>query len=488
MSILVLDVGTTSMRGILYDYAGAKCSVCQVQNHPVFEPGGIVYESPDDWENNTETIMRTIAADAATDLTKLEAIAITSQRSSILPLDHDGRPLLDTIMWQDTRNRSICDELAVHNTECFEKTGARVNTVFSGSKMTWVRRKRPDIYAKTARFVNIPEYINYLMSGEFCSDYTYASRSGLMNLYERSWDPQLLSLYEVDAARLNRLIEPGQICGRVTEAFSSRTGIPEGTPIIHAGGDQQCAAVGLGVTKPGNVSVVLGTGGFLITACDRIPNGLKSDVICNCASVAGKYVIEANVLAMSAAYDWFIREFYGMKEIDYAYIEEELSRYSGVTEPLVIPYLKGRGVPDWNASAKAVFADVTLSTTRSELFRALMESLFMELANQLDTFRRYTELNTVMASGGLTKSKSLLRLLTDVLGLPVKVGDDAESTAWGAYLVARTGLGHYADIDEAYRVLTKRTTRMYEPDPLLHEAYEEKRARMNTYYLKNAAV
>jgi sugar (pentulose or hexulose) kinase len=232
--------------------------------------------------------------------------------------------------------------------------------------------------------------------------------------------------------------------------------------------------------------VVLGTGGFLITACEAIPENLRSDVICNCSGIAGEYVIEANVLACSAAYDWFIREFYGMEKIDYGYIEAQLAAQTGVTEALVIPYFKGRGVPDWNTAAKAAFADVTLATTRRELLKAVMEGIFLELKNQVETFRQYVLPERIFASGGLTKSPALGQLLADVMGLPICIRDDKESTAWGAYLIARTGMGDFASVDAAFRALRKEeAATVYEPDAERHALYEKKRARMNAYYRRN---
>lgn len=486
MSILVIDVGTTSMRGILYSENGEKLAVDQRPNHVRFEANGWVSESPADWENNTTEIVKAITGDRNVNVSAIEAVAITSQRSSIIPVDAEGRPLMDTIMWQDVRNREICRRLEPRNAELFAKTGSRVNSVFSGSKMTWVREERPDLYAKTRRFVNIPEYINFLMTGAYCSDYTYASRSGLMNLAEKKWDPELLKLYQVDGSKLLPLVEPGSVAGHVSPSFAERTGLPAGIPVIHAGGDQQCAAIGQGVTREGNVSVVLGTGGFLIAACDRIPEHLKDDVICNCASIAGKYVIEANVLACSAAFDWFVHEFYDMADIDYSVTEGELQKVSGVSDVLVIPYLKGRGAPDWNADAKAVFADVTLATTRAAMFKGLMEGIFMELANHLDNFSEYIPLKAICASGGLTKSPTLCQLFSDVIGRPVQVRRDPESTARGAFLVACTGLGKYKSVDEAAErtgAFSGITT--YTPDMDRHAEYTRKQEKMNAYYRRN---
>ena len=485
MSILVLDIGTTSMRGILYDGAGEKLAVKQVPGRVIFREKGVVEEDASDWIDNTVLIIKCILSNENVSREDVEAVAITSQRSSIIPIDASGAPLMDTIMWQDTRNLDLINELSSNNDWVFRRTGSRINTVYSGGKMAWVRRARPDIYAKVHKFVTIPEYINLKMTGSFCSDYTYGSRSGLMDLREKKWDDELLELYGVDKEKLLPLKESGQPAGYTSSDFEKLTGLPAGIPVIHSGGDQQCAAIGQGVTKSGNVSIVLGTGGFLMAACDEVPEHLTDNVICNCSAMAGKYVIEANILAMSAASDWFVREIYGMDEPDFEFIENELGSVKGVTAPLVIPYLKGRGVPDWNSGAKAVFADLTLATTRAELYKSLMESLFLEFRNHLDVFSSYVEIGEIFVSGGMTKNRTLCKLLGDVIARRITGSDDKESTALGALIIASTGLGHYADAEEAFRAFSKNERRSCEPDPSLGAAYGEKQQRMNEYYRRN---
>ena len=482
MGLLILDVGTTSMRGAVYDLEGNKIAVCQVLNHPVFGCNGYVSEDPSDWFDNTLKIINAVIGKVGKNA--IEAIAITSARTSITPVNCDGKPLSDTIMWQDTRNRSICMELSNHNGECFDHTGAKVNTVFSGSKMSWVHENCPELYSKVYKFLNIPEYIVFLMTGDFCSDYTYASRTGLMDIRKKIWDPDMLRLYQVEEDKLCRLIEPGQIAGTVNARFAALSGLKEGIPVIHAGGDQQCAAIGQNVVREGYVSIVLGTGGFLTAACDRVPENLNYDVICNCSSIAGKYMIESSVLACSAAFDWFASELYGMgKNIDYNVTESELEKEKEVTSCMVLPYFEGRGTPDWNASAKAAFLDVTLATRRSEMFKSMMESIFMELDNHLHVFRNYTKVDNIMISGGLTASKALNQLQADVYGQRVQLNMEKEATSLGAYLVALTGLGYYASVEEAGEKIGAFCNKEdYVPNMEKHIQYAEKEKEMNRIY------
>lgn len=482
MNVLVLDVGTTSMRGILYDQTGAKLSWHQLPCHPQFSDNGWVTEDPKDWSGNTIEIMRHIAGEISADTT-IDVISITSQRSSIIPVDGSGTPLMDTIMWQDKRNLEICKELSYYNKKIFGKTGSLVNAVFSGSKMTWVRKNCPDIYEKVHKFVNIPEYINFIMTGEYVSDYTYASRSGLFNIKKRCFDPILLDLYEVEADKLCRLIEPGSVAGYTTEGFAQLTGIKAGTPVIHAGGDQQCAAIGQGVTKSGNVSIVNGTGAFMIAALDEVPANLTSNVVCNCSSLPGKYVIEANVLACSAAYDWFAHQLYGMEKIDYDFLDAQLQQEKGVTSCLVLPYFQGRGAPDWNTSATATFANVSLATRRSEMLKSMLESIFMELENHLENFNEYVKLENIYISGGMTKNKLLNQLQADIFGHTLINDHETETTARGAFLIGLVYLGIFPDVEQAAKAMGLfEQADLYEPDPDAFAPYKEKRMKMNTLY------
>ena len=311
MNILVIDVGTSSMRGILFTQDGETLTQRQQLYQVTYGEKGWVWQDASDWENALYGIIREITAETEEKGWRVDAIAITSQRSSVIPVDREFKPLCPAIMWQDKRTGDICDSLRDKNDKVFSLCGSRVNPVFSASKMTWIRRELPEVYSKTRTFMVIPDYLIFCMTGEVCTDYTYGSRSLLMNIRKRQWDPELLELFEVDEEKLCRLIEPGSICGYTSGTFRERTGCPEGVPVITAGGDQQCGAIGQGVVKEGILSVTAGTGGFLVAALNEVPSNLEQDVICNVSSVKGQYILESSVLTCCSAFDWFKREFYG---------------------------------------------------------------------------------------------------------------------------------------------------------------------------------
>ncbi len=199
-------------------------------------------------------------------------------------------------MWQDKRTYEICKELEPFSEYVYKRTGSKINPVFTAPKITWLKTHEPKIYHKSYKIIVIPDYVIFLMTGKFVTDYTYGSRTSLMNIQSLEWDEELLTLFKVDKEKLGDLVPQGSIVGHSTEAFSKLTGLPIGTPIISAGGDQQCAALGAGVVENGSIQATTGTGSFIIASSDTLQLDPQMRTICNVAAVQNKYVLESSIL------------------------------------------------------------------------------------------------------------------------------------------------------------------------------------------------
>lgn len=482
MNILVIDVGTSSMRGILFAQDGEVLAERQQLYQVTYGENGWVWQNASDWEEALYSILGEVTAQAKEKNWTIDGITITSQRSSVIPVDHEFNPLCPAIMWQDKRTGQICDRLKAENDRVFSLCGSRVNPVFSASKMTWIRREQPDIYEKTRLFMVIPDYLIFCMTGEVCTDYTYGSRSLLMNIRKRQWDMQLLELFEVEKDKLCPLVEPGSICGYTSEKLKQRTGCPTGIPVITAGGDQQCGAIGQGVVKEGVLSVTAGTGGFLVTAVNEVPSNLEQDVICNVSSVKGQYILESSVLTCCSAFDWFRREFYG----DCSY--EELNREIAGVSPgshgcLCIPYFQGRSTPDWNSAAKGVFSNITLGTTRADMLRSLLEGICYEIGNGIEAMKKYVDISEICVNGGLTNSEPFNQIQSDVYGARIVRHGKTDATARGAFIVSAVTMGRYGSAEEAFLGLKKKHEEsVYLPSEERTRQYREIREEMNRLY------
>lgn len=482
MNILVIDVGTSSMRGILFTHEGRLLAEKQILYRVSYLENSWAEQEASDWENALYGIIKAVTGEALEKHWGIDAITITSQRSSVIPVDSSVNPLCNAIMWQDKRTNEICERLAPLNDKIFSLCGSRVNPVFSASKMTWFRENRPEIYRKTHKFLVIPDYLIYLMTGELCTDYTYGSRSLLMNIHSHQWDAELLDLFKVDREKLCDLVEPGSICGRITKEFAELTGCPEGIPVITSGGDQQCGAIGQGVVKKGILSVTAGTGGFLITATDEVPKHLEADVICNYSSIAGQFVLESSVLTCCSAFDWFCREFY--PDSNYDAINEALaSSPVGANGCICLPYFQGRGTPDWNNLAKAIFSNVTLGTTKADMLRSLLEGICYEIGNGIDTMGKYLDISDIYVNGGLTNSEVFNRIQCSVYGTKIIRRGKADATARGALMVAAKTMGAYRSVEDAFKEVSQNDeVKVYLPNEEYAQAYERYKGQMNHLY------
>lgn len=482
MNILVLDVGTSSMRGILYSAEGIELASEHCKYRAEYLENGWVEQDPGDWENAMYDILRSIAEKAEGENIRIDCISVTAQRSSVIPVDRSIWPLCRAVMWQDKRTAEICRQLEAKNDRIFQLCGSVVNPVFSASKMTWIRKERPDIYEKTYKFLMIPDFLIYLLTGNLCTDYTYGSRSLLMNIRTNQWDRELLNIFEVEEEKLCPLVEPGSICGYLSKHISDKTGCPEGIPVITAGGDQQCGTIGQGVVKEGIMSVTAGTGGFLITAVESVPTDLKANVVCNHSSIKNQYILESSVLTCCSAFDWFCRNF--CEKNTYEEINAMVEKTpAGSNSVICLPYFQGRSAPDWNNQAKGLFANITLHTEKADLLRALLEGICYEIANGIDNMKEYVNIQRILINGGLTNSDAFNQIQCDVYGMDLIRRGKTDATARGALMVALQTMGVYKTVEEAFESIGYAgEERCYSSDSENRENYRKCRETMNKLY------
>ena len=485
MNILTLDVGTSGMKGILYDPAGRELYKETVSYRPETPESGIAEQEPESFLRAMLRICAGLREQADGGGYTIDAISTTCQRSSIIPLGKDRKPLTKTIMWQDTRNREIAEELKRYQELIGARSGARLNTVYTGTKITWLKRNRRTLYDQTYKIVTIADYLHFQLTGKLVTDETYGSRSLLMNIHSRQWDPELLALFETEEDKLCPLLPPGSVIGVLCDEFAAAAGLRSGIPVISAGGDQQCGALGQGVLSEGSLEITVGTGAFMLMYSGQVCDVTSSGLVCGAHAVPGAYVLESSMLTCAALYNWAAEKLL-QESGDFEKLNQEVAAsVPGAGGCIALPYFQGRGTPDWNGYARGGFFGVQLGTTRGDLVRALLESIACEVRNTLLLMQESAGKTTQAAvGGGLTKQPVFCQLLSDAADLPLLLEEGkAETTARGAWMSAAVTLGLYADYEKAYRGAVRNTGfKGYQPDLEKHLLYEEKRKEMNRIY------
>ena len=488
-ALITIDIGTTSMRAILYDADSNALATLRRETQPTHYDDGRVEQDPRSWRDATTALLSGCAQAAAAAGLRIAGIALTSQRSSVIPLDAAGDPLGPAIMWQDLRTEPIIRELSPRNAYLYERCGMRVTTVMSAPKMAWMRRHEPDIYARAHKLAGIHDYVLHGLTGRFVTDASLASRTNLLNLRTRTWDDDLIRLFDVDRDKLCDMLEPGGVAGALLPAAARATGLPSGLPIVSAGGDQQCAALGLGLVSNERIVTNTGTGSYLLAHSDSPVFDPEMRVFCNSSAIAGKYVVEAGLPASGVIYRWFAEQVVGggtsCADTGFGAVNAEAARAEpGCGGLLFLPHFKGSGAPHFNPADRGMYYGFSLGTTRADMARAVLEGIVADLADNMELLESFTApAKRIHASGGLARFPLFNEIQASMFGKTVRTAPHGEATAIGAWVSGTTALGLQPDYQAALaaeeRVSPCDRT---EPDRAASETYAGMRARRKRLY------
>jgi sugar (pentulose or hexulose) kinase len=399
-----------------------------------------------------------------------------------------GAALHPAIMWQDRRSADMAQAMSESNALVYGKTGLKISPVFSAIKMRWLRHHSPDIWSKTHKLLGIQDWVLYLLTGRFVTDQSFGSRTNLLNLETRCWDAELLELFEVPAAMLCELVAPGSVVGGLTNAMASATGLPVGLPVVSAAGDQQCAALGLGLFSGERVVSNAGTGSYLIGHSTKPALDAAMRLACNVSAVPGAYIVEAAVLTSGTIYRWFKESLcHNNNGPDLTFEQlnaDAASAVAGCNGLLALPHFKGSGSPYWDAQARGVFFNLTLGTSRGEMARAILEGIAIELKASLELVEQLCgRVESVSVSGGMSKSGLFNQIQSDVFERPVVRFDNSEATSLGAWIAAAVAFGLETSYSTAFERAHRNSRSVrYEPNSVNARVYAQRRAQSHALY------
>jgi xylulokinase len=453
-TIVGLDVGTTGAKAVAISARGEVLAKAEEEYPLAIPQPGWTEQDPEDWWRASERALAAVGADDAA------AVGLTGQMHGLVLLDSADRVLRPAILWNDQRTAAECAEIEelVGFDRLVELTGNRALTGFTAPKLLWVRRHEPEVWSQAAHVLLPKDYVRLRLTGERAIDAAEASGTLLFDVAARRWSEEVCAALELPLEWLPTVHESTEIAGA---------------------GDQQAGALGVGIDRPGPLSVVLGTSGVVFAALPGYAADPEARVHVFCHAVPGTWEAMGVMLSAAGSLRW-LRDAVGG---EFGELVGEAERWPAGTEGLTfLPYLQGERTPHADPSARAVFEGLSLRHDRGALVRAVLEGVAYGLRDSLELLRALgVEPQAGRASGGGARSELWLKIVASVLGIPIERTAVEEGAAYGAALLGGIRAGVFADAREAVEACV-RVRDTVDPDPDWQAVYEEGYARFRALY------
>jgi xylulokinase len=465
-----IDVGTTATKGVAIDPEGTVLAT-EEAGYPLSTPRpGWSEQDPEDWWRATETVLanlRTAVGDPA-------GIGLSGQMHGLVALDAKDNVLRPAILWNDQRTQAECEEIesTIGLERLISLTGNRALTGFTAPKLLWLRHHEPETYEKIKHVALPKDYVRLRLTGEHATDFSDASGTVLLDVANRRWSDEVLDALNIDPAWLPALHESPDTSGETKHTH---------IPVAAGAGDQAAGALGVGVDRPGPLSIALGTSGVVFAALDQFAADPQARVHVFCHAVPGAWHAMGVMLSAAGSLAWLRNA--TDPEASFETLINEAERWPAGAENLTfLPYLQGERTPYADPDARGAFAGLSLRHDRGALTRAVLEGVGYGLRDSLDLIAALGDPpQRGRISGGGGRSDLWTRIVASTLELPLERVAVDEGAAFGAAILGGVAAGTWPDVHGGVEA-TVSPRDPVEPNPDWVETYKAQRERFRALY------
>lgn len=487
--LMGIDLGSTSLKAVVYDLDGnvaARGNRPTEKFHPSAEhPEWTVWEPEQIWQGTAAAIRDAVAGLA--DPRQIRAVAVTGMGMDGLPVDDRGQWLYPMISWHDPRTGPQFQWWKEHVgvDKVFSIGGNPLWPINSALRILWVAENEPAIMARTAKWLLIEDFLNFMLCGRQATDYSMASCTLLFDLRRREWSKELLRLSGIERRLLVDVYPSATPLGEVTPAAAAITGLPAGTPVILGGHDHLCGALPVGAIEPGVALNVTGTWETVLTATREpvlLPVLRESGMTVQAHVARGLYTVWGGNVAAEML-EWYRKQYgfeaaqrgqrEGGQDWDYL-IAAAAAAPAGSGGVMFLPHMSAAGCPIVDSRSLGAFVGLSNRATQGDMLRAMIEGLtyqFLDMVTALETGLN-SRLARIVAVGGATRNAFWMQNKADVAGRAIEVPAVEEASPLGAAILAGIGAGLYQDERDAFQRVY-RPGKTYQPDPKLAPRYAQ---------------
>lgn len=479
--ILAHDLGTSGNKATLFSEEGKMVASITVSYSTYYEVGNRAEQDPEDWWQAVAATTREMVGRVGAE--NIVSVALSGQMMGCLCVDKYGRPLRRHILYCD--QRSVEEEAWMREridlSRFYAITGHRLNAVYTLTKLMWVRRHEPDVFAATYKVLNAKDYINFKLCGVMATDPSDASGTNAYDLNRWEWSDEILELAQLDKSLFPEVHRSIDIIGEITDEAAQFTGLKVGTAVVCGGGDGSCAGVGVGCVTPGSAYNYLGSSSWVALTVEKPIVDTNQRTMNWAHVVPGMLHPSGSMQAAGAAFNWAVSQLCrheqrlakeaGGTTFDFVNAAVETSPV-GANGLLFLPYMMGERSPRWNADAKGALIGLNLAHTHADVMRAVMEGITLNLGYIVNIFRNHVPIEEMTVIGGGAKSPVWRQMMADIYQADILIPNYLEeATSIGAAILGGIGVGLFKDFSVTERFI--QTVGVVHPDERNRKRYQE---------------
>ena len=477
MYYIGVDLGTSALKLVMMKGNGELVKTVSKEYPLYFPRSGWSEQNPTDWFLAVKEGLKELAACADE---KIAGISFGGQMHGLVILDKDDNVLRPAILWNDGRSTEETDYLNnVIGKEKLSKLTANIAFAgFTAPKILWVKNNEPEIFAKIAKIMLPKDYISYMLSGNFSTDYSDASGMLLLDVKNKKWSKEMIDICSISEDMLPKLYESYEAVGTIKSELAKELGLNEGIKIVAGAGDNAAAAIGTATVGEGACNISLGTSGTVFISSKNF--GVDNfNALHSFAHADGNYHLMGCMLSAASCNKWWMEEI--LKTKDFAKEQENIENL-GENNVFFLPYLMGERSPHNDPDAVGTFIGMRMDTKREDMTLAVFEGVTFALRDSLEVARSLgIKIEKTMICGGGAKSPLWKRLVANILNVEVEVPVGEEGPGFGAAILAAVGCGEYESVENAAKSIIKIKEKI-KPEADLVVKYEEKYQKFKKIY------
>ncbi len=480
MLYIGVDLGTSAVKLLLMDEKG-KIRKIVSRDYPIsFPRPGWSEQNPDDWLRETTRGIGDLVNDC--NRSEVAGIGVCGQMHGLVVLDENDKVIRPAILWNDGRTAEETDYLNnVVGRERLSKNTANIAFAgFTAPKLLWLKKHEPDNFAKIRKIMLPKDYINYMLTGEFCTDASDASGTLFFDVKNRRWSAEMLEICGISEELLPKIYESFETVGTLKKSTAAALGLPEAVRVCAGAGDNAAAAVGTGTVGNGRCNISLGTSGTVFISSRKFGvdpmNALHSF-----AHADGNYHLMGCMLSAASCNKWWQESIIGTTNFknEEAKITEDMLGRNNI---YFLPYLMGERSPINDINARGTFIGMTMGTERRDMTLAMLEGVAFGIRDSVEVARKLgvkTERSKICGGG----AKSLLwkKIFANVLNMDIDVAETEEGPGYGGAILAAVACGEWKSVEKATEKLV-RIKETISPDPEIAARYEERYSKFAKIY------